>query len=75
MIIDDMLEIQDDGDYRLCFGKHNDRLLSTVCVIDYDYVDWMIFHSDLPEEIREIVAEVMEMVENGELGKGISHGR
>ena len=42
MKFEEMLEEQDNGDYRILFGRHEDRLLSTVCKIDYDYVDWMI---------------------------------
>lgn len=67
MRFEDMLEEQDNGDYRVLFGAHEGRLLSTLCLIDYEYVDWMIFKSELPVLVREAAADVLEKWENGDL--------
>ena len=67
MKIEEMIDEQGNGDYKFLFGKHEGRLLSTVCKIDYDYVDWIICKSDMPDIFVEIVSDVLEAVENGEL--------
>lgn len=56
----------ENGDYRIVFGKYNGNLLSDVIKYNYAYLDWIIWKSDFPDNIKEFLADRIQEFRQGD---------
>jgi len=43
------------GEVEVCFGKHNGKTLKYVVETDRDYLNWIIYRSDFPLDVKEFL--------------------